>query len=193
MAQEAPPRHGSSCQRQSFPTVGTAGVDFCLAFKSGWISLRRQQMRQVNTMANSDQPDTTVRGTVKLTPAMRAACAGTSAPGYGDAGADPWAAVITIEQLLGVGLTQCDLRWLVSKGYVRHACEIIEPGQVVRLFRPGRNLAFTNQTRFLLTAAGAALVQGEDLAALSWRRAWPIMTKLRGMYSSYRPWPTDRQ
>jgi hypothetical protein len=123
-------------------------------------------MRQVNTMANSDQLDTTVRGTVTLTPAMRAALRlWTSAPGYGDAGADPWAAVITIEQLLGVGLTQCDLRWLVSKGYVRHACEIIEPGQVVRLFRPGRNLAFTNQTRFLLTAAGAALVQGEDLAA----------------------------
>jgi hypothetical protein len=103
---------------------------------------------------------------VELTPEMRAAlCLWTSVSGYGGTGADPWESAITLEQLLGVGLTQCDLRWLVTKGYVRHACEITVPGDVGRRFQPGRNLAFTSETRFLLTDAGASLAGKQDAAA----------------------------
>ena len=71
--------------------------------------------------------------------------------------ADPWATAIGMDQLLEVGLTQCDLRWLVAKGYVRHAREVTRPDDAARRFEPGRNLAFGSEIRFLLTDAGAAL------------------------------------
>jgi hypothetical protein len=102
---------------------------------------------------------------VKLTPEMQAALrlwssvvAGTGAE------ADPWATAIRLDQLLDVGLTQCDLRWLVTKGYVRQAREVTVPGDAVRRFQPGRNLAFNSETRFLLTDAGASLAGRQDAA-----------------------------
>ena len=72
-----------------------------------------------------------------------------------DADHDVWDFAIELPNLLATGLTRSDLRWLVSKGYVVHACEITDPHDTVRQFRQGRNLAFTERTCFVLTPDGA--------------------------------------
>jgi hypothetical protein len=101
--------------------------------------------------------------TVELSPEMQAALRlWRSVPTRSNVRADPWASAISLEQLLSVGLTQCDLRWLVIKGYVRHAREITESGNTERRFQPGRNLAFANETRFLLTDVGTSLAGKQD-------------------------------
>jgi hypothetical protein len=102
---------------------------------------------------------------VALTPEMQAALRLWSSVvvGRGDE-ADPWATAIRMDQLLGVGLTQCDLRWLVAKGYLRQAREVTVSGDAVRRFQPGRNLAFSSETCFLLTAAGASLAGRQGAA-----------------------------
>ena len=66
-----------------------------------------------------------------------------------------WDFAIELPNLLASGLTRSDLRWLASKGYVLHACEITDPRDTVRQFRQGLNLAFTERTCFVLTPAGA--------------------------------------
>ena len=109
-------------------------------------------------MTAGDRRRTTEKAMVELTPEMQAALRlwSSAVVGKGDE-ADPWATAISIDQLLGVGLTQCDLRWLVAKGYVRQARKVTVPGDAVRRFQPGRNLAFNGETRFLLTDAGVSL------------------------------------
>jgi hypothetical protein len=72
-----------------------------------------------------------------------------------DADRDLWDFAIELPNLLACGLTRSDLRWLASKGYVEHAWEITEPRDTSRRFRRGMNLAFTDQTCFVLTPEGA--------------------------------------
>ena len=66
-----------------------------------------------------------------------------------------WDFALGIESLVALGVTESDLRWLVSKGYVEHACEITRSCNAVRRFRPSRSLAFPKKTCFVLTDAGA--------------------------------------
>ena len=68
---------------------------------------------------------------------------------------DSWQFALGIESLLAAGISESELRWLTSKGYVQHACEITSARDRVRKFRPGRNLAFAAKTCFVLTEAGA--------------------------------------
>jgi hypothetical protein len=72
-----------------------------------------------------------------------------------DQGCDPWQFALAIATLLAAGVTESELRWLVSKGYAKHACEITTAQSVARKFRPSHNLAFVETTRIILTAAGA--------------------------------------
>ena len=80
-----------------------------------------------------------------------------------DAGCDVWDFAIELPNLLACGLTRSDLRWLVSKGYVEHACEITEARDAHRQFRPVMNLSFTDRTCFVLTPAGVAATSEEGL------------------------------
>ncbi len=66
-----------------------------------------------------------------------------------------WDFAVEIDQLRRAGLTHSDLRWLVCKGFVEHACEVTLPGEEGRAFRPSGRLTFRNRTAVVLTAAGA--------------------------------------
>ena len=61
---------------------------------------------------------------------------------------DPWQFAVE-PRLTALGLTASDLRWLVEKGYVSHACEVTQPQDVARRFVPARNTAFEQGTCFL--------------------------------------------
>jgi hypothetical protein len=67
---------------------------------------------------------------------------------------DVWEFAIGIHELLAVGLTSVDLRWLAAQGCIAHGIELTEPGADGRSFRPAGNLAFTEQTCFVLTDRG---------------------------------------
>ncbi|MGA2066195.1 MAG: hypothetical protein ABSG86_14565 [Thermoguttaceae bacterium] len=72
---------------------------------------------------------------------------------------DPWEFAVEIDRLLALGISTSDLRWLVEKGYIEHAREIIHSGDSARRFQPAPNLGFTRATCFTLTHSGLALAR----------------------------------
>ncbi len=73
-----------------------------------------------------------------------------------DADGDRWEFAVPRRQLLELGMSDNDLRWLVRKGYVEHACEVIILGTDGRDFQPTGDLTFSKRTCFVLTDAGAS-------------------------------------
>lgn len=71
-----------------------------------------------------------------------------------DRGSDPWQFALGIAGLLATGMTESELRWLTSKGYVAHGCEVTAARDSRRTFQSRRNLAFSQQSCFVLTSAG---------------------------------------
>jgi hypothetical protein len=65
-----------------------------------------------------------------------------------------WDFAVELEALRAAGLSTADLRWLVCKGYVRHAAEIPAGGKEGRAFRPLARLTVTEETCFVLTEMG---------------------------------------
>ncbi len=79
-----------------------------------------------------------------------------------DLACSPWDFSVEIDRLLARGITTSDLRWLIKRGYLSHAREITGAGDAERRFESqGKNLAFFDDTCFVLTAAGLALL-GRD-------------------------------
>jgi hypothetical protein len=74
---------------------------------------------------------------------------------------DPWEFAVEIERLLALGISSSDLRWLIKKGYVEHAREITDSGDLARRFQPSRSLAFTRATCFCVTQSGLALLRAK--------------------------------
>lgn len=72
---------------------------------------------------------------------------------------DPWDFAVEIEDLRRAGLANCELRWLVCRGYVEHAREVTSEGDEVRAFRPCRGLTFSKTTCFCLTEQGLAFAR----------------------------------
>jgi hypothetical protein len=73
--------------------------------------------------------------------------------------ADPWELAVGISELLAVGLSGTDVRWLVARGLVEHALERLAPGTANRTFRRMRNLALSPRTCLVLTAEGQRLLE----------------------------------
>lgn len=71
---------------------------------------------------------------------------------------DAWVFAVPLRYLVELGVDESDLRWLVLEGLAEHAREITTFRDVERHFRPSRNVAFTPQTCFVLTKAGAELL-----------------------------------
>jgi hypothetical protein len=67
-----------------------------------------------------------------------------------------WEFSIELESLQTLGLCDCDLRWLVAKGYLEHqsAC-----GCAVRPITPCPALQFAGSSKFVLTPGGLQLVR----------------------------------
>src|SRR3954447_20733187 len=63
-----------------------------------------------------------------------------------DVGVDPWQFSVELGALRRLGVTANECRWLVAKGFVKHACEITTPEAARRGFQPCANLAFPRRT-----------------------------------------------
>ena len=71
-----------------------------------------------------------------------------------DLNRDSWDFAVEIHELTALGLTNGDLRWLVYKGYVEHACETTLTGECGRRFQPSRDMIFAKRTCLVLTKSG---------------------------------------
>jgi hypothetical protein len=72
---------------------------------------------------------------------------------------DLWEFALPLLHLVELGVDESDLRWLVLNGYAEHGEEITAVRDKARRFRRGSNVAFTSETCFVLTEAGARLPQ----------------------------------
>jgi hypothetical protein len=116
-------------------------------------------------------------------PSLHAALAElTKARRYADAAAtDLWQYAIEIGDLCALGLTKSDLRWLVQCGSLAHASEVTAGDDAMRHFVPGRNLAFSAHTCFILrdNASESDRLQCVDFLGDELRSGPPAATKLR--------------
>lgn len=80
-----------------------------------------------------------------------------------DADSAAWDFAIEIHRLLGVGLNECDLRWLILKGYTEHARETTGRHSSGREFTYEGDLTFSESSCFVLTESGAKLAINFEL------------------------------
>jgi hypothetical protein len=73
-----------------------------------------------------------------------------------DAGREVWEFAIELSELREVGMTTCDFRWLVSKGFAEHGRETSLYDAPQRSFCRGKGLTFVPTTAVVLTPLGAA-------------------------------------
>src|SRR5580704_18039105 len=71
-----------------------------------------------------------------------------------DVGAELWQFSVEISAFLRSGLTTNECRWLVAKGFAKHACEMTTPDADRRVFQPCTNLALPKRTCFVITDRG---------------------------------------
>jgi hypothetical protein len=71
-----------------------------------------------------------------------------------DLGVDVWEFGIELDELLKAGMSRCDLRWLLLKGYAEHAAEATSRGSAVRRFTPLSSPNFRERVVFILTDSG---------------------------------------
>jgi hypothetical protein len=76
-----------------------------------------------------------------------------------ETGSEPWDFAMHIQELIRLGFTETDLRWLVRKGFVEHACDVTVEGDDGRRFRQTGMLTFRGETCFVLTEMGLAKAQ----------------------------------
>lgn len=72
---------------------------------------------------------------------------------------DPWEFAVEWQELISLGLSRNDFRWLVRKGLVEHRREVTIEGDDGRAFRRTGDLTFTETTCFILTERGAEIAQ----------------------------------
>jgi len=68
---------------------------------------------------------------------------------------DVWDFAVEVRCLRGAGLSDSGLRWLLCKGYAKHAIETTRPRAHERTFRVTWSLVFSDRSCFVLTGAGA--------------------------------------
>jgi hypothetical protein len=70
-----------------------------------------------------------------------------------------WDFALDVEQLRATGLTDCDLRWLACKGFVKHALETSRPPGMQRTFDEEPILRLSECSSFILTQRGMLLTK----------------------------------
>ena len=73
-----------------------------------------------------------------------------------------WEFAVEVSNLVALGLTLNDFRWLVRAGLVEHLREVTLESDNGRSFRPTGDLTFPDQTCFVLTAKGILLARGHN-------------------------------
>src|SRR5262245_46966369 len=76
-----------------------------------------------------------------------------------DSQTDPWQFAMGLADVLSVGATLADVRWLVLRGYAEHARETTVPGDLQRTFRGLAPTSFPSDLHLTLTAVGAAKIR----------------------------------
>lgn len=76
-----------------------------------------------------------------------------------DVQTDVWDFAVENSFLQSAGLTNTEIRWLVSMDYVEHREEDTLPGQAGRSFRPANKLVFGENSCFVLTQRGVEFSQ----------------------------------
>jgi hypothetical protein len=74
-------------------------------------------------------------------------------------GLDLWQFAVERERLHALGLSNADLRWLMNRGYVKHACETTQLESRCRTFRPCASLALYLRSAFVLDQPGVELAR----------------------------------
>jgi hypothetical protein len=74
-------------------------------------------------------------------------------------GQDPWSFAVELEVLRAAKLSNSDIRWLCTVGYVDHAYETTEVDDDARSFRQTGAPVFVERTCFLATASGIAIAR----------------------------------
>jgi hypothetical protein len=74
--------------------------------------------------------------------------------------ADAWELAVELSCLRAAGLTNTQLRWLLSKGYALHRTERSQPGAPRRTFEEVGNLSLPEGTCLVLTDVGADYALG---------------------------------
>ncbi|QDU68942.1 hypothetical protein [Engelhardtia mirabilis] len=77
---------------------------------------------------------------------------------------DEWDFAVEIERLRAIGLTECELRWLICKGLVATALETSESGQVDRSFEHSGGIRLGDRSCFVVTEFGSSLVEAHARA-----------------------------
>ncbi|WP_145168868.1 hypothetical protein [Rubripirellula lacrimiformis] len=72
---------------------------------------------------------------------------------------EPWEFAVEIGQLVTLGLTPNDLRWLVRSGLVTHQREVTLEGENGRHFQPEGDLTYCERSCFFLTDCGVQLAK----------------------------------
>ncbi|MFN0053552.1 MAG: hypothetical protein ACKV0T_15340 [Planctomycetales bacterium] len=67
---------------------------------------------------------------------------------------DPWQCAVEIDVLRSAGVSQNDVRWLLSQGLLREGHELTRPNDRRRRFREVKSLAVTDHACFVLTDDG---------------------------------------
>ena len=75
---------------------------------------------------------------------------------------DIWQFAEPLRNLAAMGVQEPALRWLVVKGYAKHAHELTTFSEADRRFRPSPNVSFDPKTCFVITEAGAELMRGKQ-------------------------------
>jgi hypothetical protein len=100
--------------------------------------------------------ETEVRAGVALAPRMRTALSMLEhASSFAeDVGVDCWQFAVELWALRRLGLTHGECRWLLARGFAKHAREITTRDAAERVFQPCANLSFGKRTCFVITEAG---------------------------------------
>lgn len=70
-----------------------------------------------------------------------------------------WDFAVDVEQLRATGLSDCDMRWLVCKGFVQHALEKSRPAGMQRTIDEEPILRLSECSSFVLTQRGMLLTK----------------------------------
>ncbi|HEY1598092.1 MAG TPA: hypothetical protein VGG64_00720 [Pirellulales bacterium] len=74
-------------------------------------------------------------------------------------GQDPWTFAVELEVLRAAKLSNSDIRWLCTVGYVHHAYETTDVEDEARTFRQSGAPAFVDRTCFIATTSGIAVAR----------------------------------
>lgn len=78
-----------------------------------------------------------------------------------------WEFAVEGVEFARAGVSRNLLRWLVCKGYVEHAVEVVQPDQQGRKFRPSDRLCFSRRSCFVITPSGVELARQHLLTGKS--------------------------